>query len=65
MRAFVRLRQILSEHKDLSGRLNELEKKYDSQFRIVFDAIREIIDKPEPAKKRIGFMGKEHKAKYK
>ena len=40
MKAFVRLRQILSTHKDLARKLEELEKKYDSQFKVVFDAIR-------------------------
>ena len=43
MRAFVRLREILSTHKDLTRKLEELEKKYDQQFRIVFEAIRQLI----------------------
>ena len=42
MRVFVRLREIVAEHKDLAHKLDELEKKYDAQFRIVFDAIRQI-----------------------
>ena len=56
MRAFVRLRQILSTHKNLARKFEELEKKYDAQFRVVFDAIRQLMDTPEePPKPRIGF----------
>jgi hypothetical protein len=55
MRAFVRLRQILGAHGDLARKLAALERKYDSQFKAVFDAIRELMT-PPPAKKRpIGF----------
>jgi len=46
MRAFVRLRQMLSAHAGLARRLDELEKKYDAQFRVVFDAIRELMAPP-------------------
>ena len=55
MRAFVKLRQILSTHKELAQKLNELEKKYDSQFRVVFEAIRQLMEPPEKPKKKIGF----------
>ena len=56
MRAFVRLRQILSSHKDLARKLEALEKKYDSQFKVVFDAIRQLMV-PAPSKNRkIGFL---------
>jgi len=56
MRTFVRLRQILASHTDLARRLDELEGKYDAQFRVVFDAIRELMaPPPEPKRKRIGF----------
>ena len=57
VRAFVRLRQILSTHKDLARKLEELEKKYDENFRVVFEAIRQLMAPPvSPAKKgRIGF----------
>lgn len=55
MRAFVQLREMISSNKGLARRLNELEKKYDSQFRIVFEAIRELMAEPEPKVKRIGF----------
>ena len=56
MRAFVRLRQMLATHADLARQLDELEQKYDAQFRVVFDAIRELMA-PPPASpgKRIGF----------
>src|SRR3990172_4126161 len=56
MRAFVRLRQMLASHTELSHKLAALEKKYDKQFKVVFDAIRELMIPPEPKKKRpIGF----------
>lgn len=56
MRAFVRLRQMLASNADLSRKLATLEKKYDAQFKIVFDAIRELMTPPDPKKKRpIGF----------
>jgi len=57
MRAFVRLRQILSSHADLARKLEQLEKKYDSQFRAVFDAIRQLmLPEPEPKRKRVGYL---------
>ena len=55
MRAFVQLREMIGSNKGLARRLNELEKKYDSQFRIVFEAIRELMAESEPKVKRIGF----------
>lgn len=56
MRAFVQLRQMLSTHADLARKLAALEKKYDTQFKVVFDAIRELMSPPDPPKKRpIGF----------
>jgi len=55
MRTFVRLREFLASHKDLARKLEELEKKYDAQFKAVFDAIRQIMTPPEPPKRRIGF----------
>lgn len=56
MRAFVRLRRILADNAGLARRLDELEKKYDVQFKVVFDAIRSLMQPPEPKKKRIGFV---------
>ncbi len=69
VRAFVRLREILSAHKDLARRLDKLERKYNTRFRRVFDAIRELMAPPpapppdaEP-RKRIGFV-KERMRRY-
>ena len=56
MRAFVKLRELLSTHKDLAKKLETLEQKYDAQFKVVFDAIRQLMPPPVPKKKRrIGF----------
>lgn len=56
MRTFVRLRGLISANSDLVDRLNALESKYDRQFRVVFDAIRELMTPPVPPKRRIGFV---------
>ncbi len=57
MRAFVKLRRILSTHKDLARKLLEMEKQYDHQFSVVFDAIRRLMEPPPVGKKRrIGFI---------
>lgn len=55
MRAFVRLRQMLASNAELSQRLDELEKKYDRQFKVVFDAIRTLMSPPPSQPKQIGF----------
>jgi len=56
MRAFVRLRQLLATHEGLARKLEALERKYDRQFKVVFDAIRELMAPPDPPRKRrIGF----------
>jgi hypothetical protein len=58
MRAFVRLRQMIASHADLARKLATLERKYDAQFKVVFDAIRELMSPtPLPAKppREIGF----------
>ena len=55
MRAFVRLRQMLQTNADLARKLAVLEKKYDAQFRTVFDAIRDLMTPPQRPKRRIGF----------
>jgi len=55
VRAFVRLRELALTHKDLAGKLDALEKKYDAQFKVVFDAIRQLMAPPTPRTKRIGF----------
>lgn len=64
MRAFVRLRHILSTHADLARKMEELEKKYDAQFRVVFDALRELMNPPPPPAKQIGFSVREKRAVY-
>ena len=64
MRAFVRLRELLSTHRDLARKLEELEKKYDKQFAVVFEAIRQLMLPPEKPKRSIGFKVEEPKAKY-
>ena len=64
MRAFVQLRAILSTHSELARKLEELEKKYDSQFRIVFDAIRQLMTPTVPPRKPIGFHVREKSAIY-
>ena len=46
---------MLASNKELAKRLDEMEKKYDSQFKGVFDAIRQLMVAPEPKKKKIGF----------
>lgn len=63
MRAFVRLRRMLASHAELARKLAALEKKYDAQFKVVFDAIRELMSPPKPGKRRpIGFSTKEKKS---
>jgi hypothetical protein len=58
MRAFVRLRRILGEHKELSRRIDELENRYDEKFRSVFEAIRCLMAPPDPSRNPIGFTAK-------
>jgi hypothetical protein len=67
MRTFVRLRRILASHSELARKLDAMEKKYDAQFKIVFDAIRQLMapPEPEPPKKRIGFLVEEPHVPYK
>jgi hypothetical protein len=64
MRAFVRLRVMIASHKDLERKLEALEKKHDAQFKVVFDAIRQLMSPPEPRKRKIGFIVKERAARY-
>ncbi len=59
MRAFVRLRSILASHAELSHKLDSLEKKYDSQFKVIFDAIREMMAPPLSPRRPIGFSPNE------
>jgi phage regulator Rha-like protein len=65
MRTFVRLRQLLASHADLAAKLEEMEKKYDAQFKIVFDAIRHLVSPPTATpRKQIGFGIRERRAAY-
>jgi hypothetical protein len=64
VRAFIRLRQMLASNAELARKLAALERKYDAQFKVVFDAIRELMSPPEPKRKRpIGFAPWESKRK--
>ena len=64
MRAFVRLQEMIATHRDLTRKLETLEKKYDAQFKVVFDAIRELMTPPESKKRKIGFLVKQRAARY-
>ncbi|MGA3286892.1 MAG: ORF6N domain-containing protein [Bacteroidota bacterium] len=67
MRAFVRLRELLLTHKELAGKLKELEEKvgqHDEKIIMVFEAIRQLMESPEKPKREIGFRVKEPAAKY-
>jgi hypothetical protein len=55
MRAFVQMRQLLEGNKELTQKISELERKYDGQFKIVFDAIKTLIHQKQP-RERIGFL---------
>ena len=55
MRAFVTLREILTSNRELARRLDELEGNYDAQFKAVFDAIRALMEPPDPPRRQIGF----------
>ncbi len=61
MRAFVRLREMITSNKELAKRLDELEKNYDSKFKVVFDAIRQLMTPPMVPHRRIGFRRQESK----
>src|SRR5213079_1634810 len=55
MRTFVQLRRLMDTNRDLARKIKALEKKYDEQFAVVFEAIKELITPPEPPRRRIGF----------
>jgi hypothetical protein len=55
VRVFVRLRALLASHADLARKLDALEKRYNAQFKVVFDAIRELMKPPSKAHRPIGF----------
>jgi hypothetical protein len=55
MRIFTKMRKMLSSNEELKGKIESIEKKYDKQFRIIFDAIKQLLTDEEKPKKRIGF----------
>ena len=55
MRTFVQLRRLMDTNRDLARKIDALEKKYDEQFAVVFEAIKQLISPPPPPKKQIGF----------
>jgi len=59
MRAFVRLRKMLASHVELSRKLEELEKKYDSKFKVIFDILKRLMEPPDKKKRPIGFLRKD------
>ena len=65
IRTFVKLRQMLDSHAQLAKKLAELEAKYDGQFRVVFEALNELMAAPEPRRKQIGFNVNEPGTGYK
>ena len=64
MKTFVQLRKMLADNKELARRLDELEKKYDAQFKVVFDAIRALMTPPRLRRRRIGFGVEEARPGY-
>ncbi len=58
MRAFVKIRQLLLSNKDLARKLELLEKKYDHQFKAVFDAIKQLMKSPDSKQRKIGFVSR-------
>jgi len=64
MRAFVRLRQMVVAHKDLLQKIEEMERKYDRQFLVVFEAIKKLMEPSEKAPKKMGFQLKENRSPY-
>jgi len=67
MRTFVKLRKLVSAHKELSEKLVELEQRiahHDLEIRAIFDAIRQLMQPPENPRRKIGFHAKEKKARY-
>jgi len=57
VKVFVELRKILNAHEELARKINALEMTYDSKFRVVFQALKDLIDQPKPARRQIGYVG--------
>lgn len=64
MRAFTQLRRMLSTHEELKRKIEAMERKYDSQFRTVFEAIKQLIETEDKPKRKIGFEVKESAGTY-
>ena len=64
MRTFTRLKQMLASNTELARKLVDLEKRYDAQFKVVFDAIRQLMSPPDPPRKQIGFHVREKSTVY-
>jgi hypothetical protein len=64
VRTFIQMREAMASNADLARKLNTLEKKYDDQFKVVFDAIRRLMAPPDKPRRRIGFEVRERKAAY-
>ena len=67
VRAFVRLRQMVTTHKEMAAKLEELERRvasHDTHIRSLFEAVRQLMIPPEPDKRKIGFLAKERAARY-
>ncbi len=59
LRTFVKLRQLLIDHKDLADKIERLEQKYDEQFRIIFTALKQMLQEESKPRQKIGFKQKE------
>ena len=64
MRAFTQLRKMLSTHEDLKRKIESMERKYDQQFQIVFEAIKQLLSEEDKPKKKIGYTVKEKQKTY-
>ena len=63
VRAFIKLREMMATHKEFARKLDEMEKKDDAQFKIVFDAIRQLMSPPEKHKRKVGFLREKERQK--
>ena len=64
MRAFVQMRKMLAGHEELRRKIEEMESRYDEQFRVVFEAIRSLLETEEPPPKKIGFTAREKQKSF-
>ena len=64
MRVFTQLRKMLSTHEDLQKKIESMEKKYDEQFQIVFEAIKQLLSEEDKPKKKIGYTAREKQKAY-